>query len=61
VKRAQEPGPWLMVPNARTGRTDVFMELEDGREVLVGSLPGNPTDEQIREMQLKLEADPLCR
>jgi len=56
MKHAEEQGPWLMVPNRITGRTEVYAEDKEG-EKLVGSMPGNPTDEQLSEMMRRLEAE----
>lgn len=56
VTDAQKGGPWLMVPNPRTGRTEVYRDDPEVL-VLVGSMPGDPSDGEIVEMMRRLVGD----
>jgi hypothetical protein len=42
----EKTNPYLVVPNARTGRLEYY-EDRGGREFLVGSTPGYLSDEAI--------------
>lgn len=54
-----EIGPYDFDANSRTGRVEVYRTQEKGtRPILVGSMPGDPSDDEIREMIKKLQADP---
>lgn len=48
--------PYIFVPNGRTGRLEIYRD-EKGKEVLVGSAPGNATDHEIRAMRNRLIAE----
>lgn len=56
MKSAEESGPWLFVPNQITGRLEVYLAVGEN-EKLVGSMPGNSTDDDIRCMCHRLEAE----
>lgn len=57
--KKSSPRPWKLYENSRTGRVEVYEEVKGGRR-LVGSMPGDPTDDEIEEMMQRLEDDPRC-
>lgn len=52
-----EIGPYDFDTNNRTGRVEVYRAVEGGGSRLVGSMPGDPTDEELKEMIRRLEAE----
>ena len=56
MKRTEESGAYLFVPNQRTGRIEVY-EAIGNNEKLVGSMPGESSDSDIRGMCHRLEAE----
>jgi hypothetical protein len=56
MRPTREDGPWLFVPNPRTGRLEIYLANGDS-EVLVGSMLGTATDSDIRGMVHRLESE----
>lgn len=57
MSRAMFHGQWMMIPNQRTGRTEIYEERGDS-EILVASIGGhNPSLAEILEIQRRLTVE----
>lgn len=52
----EKTNPYLVVPNARTGRLE-FYEARKGGEILVGSTPGGLDDEAVLAFCRRLQEE----